>query len=96
MAEFSRPRTKPKILAFSISRTWPTLAAMASDGKDDSRIAEIRSIEQKVISSYNNVNSLAELLKHLRVRTNLLVQIPALLIAQTWTTIPLYTFGTGY
>lgn len=65
----SKPFENPKIVLSTVSRTWPTLLAMSSDGKDDPRIAEIRSLEQKVISSYSHVNSLADILKHLRVRT---------------------------
>lgn len=50
---------------------WPPLAIMSSDGKDEEVIAEIRMLEKEVLSSLEKVNSLAALLKHLRVRTEM-------------------------
>jgi hypothetical protein len=46
---------------------------MSLDGKEDDIVAEIRSLEKEVLKSLSNVNSLAPIVKHLRVRPNLIL-----------------------
>jgi len=56
--------------SLAFSPIWPSLLIMSPDDETHELISEIRSLEKQVLQSLENVNSLAQLLKHLRVRSD--------------------------